>query len=72
MTSERTLKRHDVATRWGVSPRTIDRLRQAGKLPWIDISGRRGERPIVRFALLDVEQYEQRMRQSTAKPEQTA
>jgi len=63
MTPERTLTREDVATRWGVSPRTVDRLRKSGRLSWIDISGRRGERPIVRFTLLDVELYERQMRQ---------
>lgn len=52
-----------LASRWKVSVKTIDRLREFGKLPWIDIAGGRGARPIVRFTLADVEAFEQTMRQ---------
>jgi hypothetical protein len=64
MTPERHFSRQALAQRWNTSTRTIDRLRQAGKLPWIDIAGGRGARPIVRFTLTDVEQYERAMRQN--------
>ncbi len=56
--------RQALAQRWNTSTRTIDRLRQAGKLQWIDVSGKRGTRPLVRFTLADVEAFEQTMRQS--------
>lgn len=58
-----TLSKRDLAQRWKTSIRTVDRLRQAGKLPWIDMAAGRGGRPLVRFALSDVEQFEQRFRQ---------
>jgi len=56
------LSRTDLAQRWGVSLKTVDRLRTAHKLPWIDISGGRGNRPCVRFVLRDVEAFEERQR----------
>jgi hypothetical protein len=57
------LTRRNLAGRWCVSLRTVDRLRQAGKLPWVDIAGGSGARPAVRFNLKDIEAYEERMRQ---------
>ena len=42
MTIETHFTRAALAKRWGVTCRTIDRLRQAGKLPWIDIAVGRG------------------------------
>ncbi len=65
--TDQHLSREALAVRWGTSTRTIDRLRQAGKLPWIDISGGRGIRPLVRFTLADVENYEREMRQPHEK-----
>jgi hypothetical protein len=62
MTIETHFTRAALAKRWGVTCRTIDRLRQAGNLSWIDIAGGRGARPIVRFALPDVEAFEQSMK----------
>jgi hypothetical protein len=58
-----TLSKKDLAQRWKTSVRTVDRLRQAGKLAWIDIAAGRGARPIVRFTLPDIEHFEARMRQ---------
>jgi hypothetical protein len=56
------LSREALASRWSVSVRTIDRLRQDGCLPWVDLRrGLRGK-PIVRFMLPDIEEYEQAAR----------
>jgi hypothetical protein len=57
------LTRHDLAERWSTSIRTIDRRRKFGLIRWIDLSGGRGGRPIVRFRLSDVEHYEEKMTQ---------
>jgi hypothetical protein len=56
----RLLIREELAARWGTSKRTIDRKRQDGLLPWVDVSGGQGSRPIVRFRDDDVEEYERR------------
>ncbi len=56
------LTREAIAARWSVSLRTVDRLRQNGHLPWVDLNGGRGRKPLVRFCLEDVESYEQRAR----------
>jgi hypothetical protein len=64
MTTDQHFSRQALSARWNTSTRTIDRLRQAGKLPWIDIAGGRGTRPIVRFTLADVQAYERDMRQA--------
>ncbi|AFM23711.1 hypothetical protein Desti_0993 [Desulfomonile tiedjei DSM 6799] len=53
-----------LAERWGVSPRTIDRMRIDGRLPWLDLSGGKGARPIVRFKLSDILAYEEKFRQA--------
>jgi len=65
MTSE-ILSRHDLSRRWAVSLRTIDRLRGAGKLAWVDIAAGRGARPLVRFALNDVLEFEARQREGVS------
>jgi len=73
MTTDQHFSREALASRWNTSTRTIDRLRQAGKLPWIDIAGGRGARPIVRFSVNDVKAYELNMRQAPCeKTEQPA
>jgi hypothetical protein len=56
------LTREAVAARWSVSLRTLDRLRQDGLIPWVDLRSGRGAKPIVRFCLEDIEDYEQRGR----------
>lgn len=52
------LSREALATRWSVSTRTVDRRRQDGILPWVDLNRGRGRKPIVRFLLKDIEEYE--------------
>lgn len=58
------LTRLALAERWQTSTRTIDRRRQDGLIPWVDLSGGRGHRPIVRFRLADVEDIERRLLQN--------
>jgi hypothetical protein len=60
--SQVLLTREALAARWSVSLRTVDRLRQNGHLPWVDINGGRGRKPLVRFCLADVESYEKTAR----------
>lgn len=54
------LTRHDLAKRWQTTPRTIDRRRALGLLPWVDLARGKGKRPQIRFRLKDVEEYERR------------
>lgn len=56
------LTRIDLAKRWKTTPRTIDRRRALGLLPWVDLARGMGNRPQVRFRLDDVEEYERRAR----------
>ena len=58
ITEEQFMTRHQLASRWMLSVRTIDRLRQDGFLTWTDIAGGQRARPIVRFSIGDVEKYE--------------
>jgi hypothetical protein len=64
MTTQTHFSRTDLAKRWGVTTRTIDRLREANKLPWLDISAGRGAKPLVRFRIEDLEAFEQITRQA--------
>lgn len=57
------ITRSGLAKRWGTSERTVDRRRKLGLIPWIDIAGGHGKRPLVRFRLQDIEEYEGRMMQ---------
>lgn len=52
------LTKKDLIKRWKTSERTIDRLRKTGKLPWLDLSGGQGMKPIVRFRIEDIKEYE--------------
>ncbi len=52
------LTRNELAERWKVTPRTIDRLRRLGLLAWKDLRKGTAGRPIVRFRLQDIETYE--------------
>lgn len=54
------LSKKQVADRWSMSVRTVDRLRESGRLEWLDLAAGIGARPIVRFRLRDVEDYENR------------
>lgn len=56
------LTRRELAKRWKTTPRTIDRRRALGLLPWVDLARGMGNRPQVRFRLDDVEEYECRAR----------
>lgn len=57
------ITRSELAKRWCTSERTVDRRRKDGLIPWLDIAGGRGKRPLVRFRLEDIEDYEMRMMQ---------
>lgn len=59
------LTRSALAERWQTSTRTVDRRRQDCLIPWVDISGGKGARPLVRFRLTDVEDFERRLLQNT-------
>jgi hypothetical protein len=61
------LTRHSLATRWAVATRTVDRLRQTGRLPWIDIADGVGARPVVRFRMEDIQNYEEKTRKCIQK-----
>jgi len=56
------LTRHELAKRWGTTPRTVDRRRALGLLPWVDLARGVGKRPQVRFLIQDVEEYERQAR----------
>ena len=56
------LTRKGLANRWETTPRTIDRRRALGLLPWVDLARGTGKRPQVRFRLVDVEEYERQAR----------
>ncbi len=62
------LSRNQLAKRWGVSPRTIDRMRMDGRIAWLDLTGGKGARPLVRFRLADIEAYEEKFRQCQTEP----
>lgn len=51
-------KRAQLAARWGCSVRKIDRLREKGLLKWIDLTGKQGKRPAVRFSLDQILEFE--------------
>jgi hypothetical protein len=57
------MTRSELAERWKTSERTVDRRRKLSLIPWIDIAGGCGNRPLVRFRLEDIEAYESRMMQ---------
>lgn len=54
------LTRKITAIELEVCERTVDRLRQIGALPWLDLAGGRGKKPIVRFRRADVEAMKNR------------
>jgi hypothetical protein len=61
--SDTLISRQKLAARWGCSVRTVDRLRVNGLIPWLDLVAGRGNKPLVRFRLQDVLDYEERFRQ---------
>jgi hypothetical protein len=66
MSNSALLSKRDVAKRWGTSIKTIDRLRQSGRLAWVDVAAGRGNRPLVRFRFEDIVAFEARFRQECA------
>lgn len=54
------LTRKGLANRWKTTPRTIDRRRTLGLLPWVDLARGTGKRPQIRFRLEDIEEYERK------------
>lgn len=60
MNNSTLITRTELAKRWRVDTKTVDRMRQAKLLVWIDISGGRNARPIVRFTEADVVAFEER------------
>jgi len=62
MSHDVLLTRNDLSSRWGVTVKTVDRLRRRGLLPWLDLSGGQGGKSLVRFSLADVEAFETRNR----------
>jgi len=63
------LTREKLSERWKTSKRTIDRRRNLGQLPWLDLSGGLGSRPLVRFRLEDIEAFENEARKDIGKAE---
>lgn len=55
------ITRVELAKRWKVCVRTVDRKRELGEIPWVDVSQGRGARPCVRFRLADIEALESRL-----------
>ena len=55
---EKLLTRNEVAKRWAIAPRTVDRMRQQGELTWLDLAGSESRRPIVRFRMADIIAFE--------------
>lgn len=56
------LTRRQLAERWHTTPRTIDRRRALGLLPWVDLALGTGKRPQIRFLISDVEKFERQAR----------
>lgn len=63
------LTRQQLSKRWGISPRTVDRWRSLGELPWIDLCQGRGRRPIVRFRVEDIGKIEGKNRMALGEGE---
>jgi hypothetical protein len=64
MEKNNLISRSELAERWAVTSKTIDRLRKRGDLPWIDVTSGKGKKPLVRFMIIDVEAYETRNRKA--------
>jgi hypothetical protein len=64
------LTRRDLARRWNVCTRTIDRQRSLALIPGcLDLTAGVGKRPIVRFRLSDIEEYERKVLQDPHRRE---
>ena len=64
--TDRLLTRKELADRWELSIRTIDRLRENGLLPWTDLACGQGARPIVRIRERDADAIEAGNRKAIA------
>ena len=62
---EQFMTRQELAARWGVNAKTIDRLRTSGRLPWLNLAARGKKRPTVRLALHDIRALETAVRQNS-------
>jgi hypothetical protein len=52
-----SLSRIELAKRWRVCIKTVDRLSETGQLSWIDLATSPGK-PLVRFPLAEIERFE--------------
>jgi MarR-like DNA-binding transcriptional regulator SgrR of sgrS sRNA len=59
MTDQTLFTRAELAERWHCSTRTIDRLRRLRRLAWLNISGKQGRKPLIRFPLNGIQKFEQ-------------
>jgi hypothetical protein len=57
MTTE-ILTKSDLAERWKTSQKTVDRMRERGVLPWVDLNQGKLGKPTVRFRLSDIVAFE--------------
>ena len=55
---EELITREELARRWRLSVKSVDRRRKDGALPWVDVALGRGARPAVRFRVEDIERLE--------------
>lgn len=63
------LTRFKLANRWGCSTKKIDRLREQGLLPWVDLTAGLGKRPSVRLRRADVLSFEEKYLMDIGKEE---
>ncbi|MEW6352238.1 MAG: helix-turn-helix domain-containing protein [Thermodesulfobacteriota bacterium] len=64
------LTREQLAQRWGIGLKTLDRLRASGRLAWINLSAEEdGQRDLVRFKPADIEAFEQERKTRGSAPE---
>jgi len=69
MDQQQLISRRQLALRWGVNAKTIDRLRQRGLLPWMDLNGCHRKKSLVRFSMSDIQTYEDRNRMAQLEEE---
>ena len=54
------LTRNQLAKLWNYSNWKVDRLRQSGLFPWIELAGKDSKKPMPRFRLADVISFEKK------------
>ncbi|MEW6352212.1 MAG: helix-turn-helix domain-containing protein [Thermodesulfobacteriota bacterium] len=68
--SNEYLTREELARRWRIGLKTVDRLRATGRLPWINLSPEKdGPRDLVRFRIEDVRAFEEARQTYGSTPE---